>query len=93
MKAVLMDAFGGVEVLKVGEIEKPTPKEHEVLVKVVARATTRRPLATPKSSAWKSQEPSPNSDRVLRAGRSATGSYLWSAVVDTPSMLSPMPAT
>ena len=33
MKAVLMDEFGGLEVLKVGETDKPSPKEGEVLVK------------------------------------------------------------
>jgi putative PIG3 family NAD(P)H quinone oxidoreductase len=36
MKAVLLDGFGGPDVLKIGEIDKPTLKENEVLVKVVA---------------------------------------------------------
>ena len=36
MKAVLLDGFGGLEVLKVGEAEKPVPAEGQVLVKVVA---------------------------------------------------------
>ena len=44
MKAVLMDVFGGVEVLKVGEIDKPTPKEGEVLIKVVATSINRPDL-------------------------------------------------
>ena len=44
MKAVLMDEFGGVDVLKVGEIDKPTPKEGEVLVKVVATSINRPDL-------------------------------------------------
>jgi putative PIG3 family NAD(P)H quinone oxidoreductase len=44
MKAVLMDEFGGVEVLKVGEADKPTPKEGEVLVKVVATSINRPDL-------------------------------------------------
>ena len=44
MKAVLMDEFGGVEVLKVGEVDKPTPKEGEVLVKVVATSINRPDL-------------------------------------------------
>ena len=44
MKAVLMDEFGGVEVLKVGETEKPTPKEGEVLVKVIATSINRPDL-------------------------------------------------
>jgi len=44
MKAVLMDAFGGVEVLKVGEVETPQPKEGEVLIKVVATSINRPDL-------------------------------------------------
>ncbi len=44
MKAVLMEGFGGVEVLKVGEIDKPTPKTGEVLVKVVATSINRPDL-------------------------------------------------
>ena len=44
MKAVLMDEFGGVDVLKVGEVDKPTPKEGEVLVKVVATSVNRPDL-------------------------------------------------
>jgi len=44
MKAVLMDGFGGLEVLKVGEIDRPTPKENEVLIKVVATTINRPDL-------------------------------------------------
>ena len=44
MKAVLMDEFGGVDVLKVGEVDNPTPKEGEVLVKVVATSINRPDL-------------------------------------------------
>ncbi len=44
MKAVLMDAFGGVDVLKVGETEKPTPGEGQVLVKVFATSINRPDL-------------------------------------------------
>jgi len=44
MKAVLMDEFGGLEVLKIGETEKPAPKEGEVLVKVVATSINRPDL-------------------------------------------------
>src|SRR6266567_3596693 len=36
MKAVLLEGFGGVEVLKVGEAPRPVPKENEVLVRVMA---------------------------------------------------------
>jgi NADPH2:quinone reductase len=44
MKAVLMDGFGGLEVLRVGEIDKPAPKAGEVLVKVVATSINRPDL-------------------------------------------------
>jgi len=44
MKAVLLDGFGGLEVLKVGEAEKPSPKEGEVLIKVMATSINRPDL-------------------------------------------------
>ena len=44
MKVVLMDGFGGLEVLKIGEIDKPVPKGGEVLVKVVATSINRPDL-------------------------------------------------
>ena len=44
MKAVLMNEFGSVEVLKVGEVDKPTPKEGQVLVKVIATSINRPDL-------------------------------------------------
>jgi len=44
MKAVLMDAFGGVDVLRVGEAEKPSPVEGQVLVKVFATSINRPDL-------------------------------------------------
>jgi putative PIG3 family NAD(P)H quinone oxidoreductase len=44
MKAVLMSGFGGVEVMSVGEVEKPAPKEGQVLVKVVATSINRPDL-------------------------------------------------
>lgn len=44
MKAVLMEGFGGVEVLKCGETEKPAPKENEVLIKVHATSINRPDL-------------------------------------------------
>ena len=44
MKAVLLDGFGGLDVLKVGEAEKPEPKEDEVLIKVVATSINRPDL-------------------------------------------------
>ena len=44
MKAVLMEGFGGVEVLKVGEVDRPVPKENEVLVRVKATSINRPDL-------------------------------------------------
>ena len=44
MKAVLMEGFGGVEVLKLGEVAKPSPKENEVLVRVHATSINRPDL-------------------------------------------------
>ncbi len=44
MKAVLLDGFGGLDVLKVGEIDRPAPKQGEVLVKVVATSINRPDL-------------------------------------------------
>ncbi|GAB4559045.1 MAG: NAD(P)H-quinone oxidoreductase [Geothermobacteraceae bacterium] len=44
MRAVLMDGFGGVEVLKVGEADKPVPKPDQVLVKVHATSISRPDL-------------------------------------------------
>ena len=44
MKAVLMEGFGGVDVLKIGEAQKPSPKENEVLVRVHATSINRPDL-------------------------------------------------
>ena len=44
MKAVLLEGFGGLEVLKLGEAEKPVPGEGQVLVKVVATSINRPDL-------------------------------------------------
>ncbi|GAB6082742.1 NAD(P)H-quinone oxidoreductase [Desulfuromonas carbonis] len=44
MKAVLLDGFGGLDVLKVGEVATPKPKEGEVLIEVVATSINRPDL-------------------------------------------------
>jgi NADPH:quinone reductase len=44
MKAVLLSGFGGVEVLTVGEVERPKPAENQVLVKVMATSINRPDL-------------------------------------------------
>ena len=44
MKAVLLEGFGGVEVLKVGEVDRPLPQEGQVLVKVMATSVNRPDL-------------------------------------------------
>lgn len=42
MKAILLDEFGGPEVLHIGEAEAPKPQENQVLIKVEA-STVNRP--------------------------------------------------
>jgi putative PIG3 family NAD(P)H quinone oxidoreductase len=44
MKAVVLDGFGGLDVLKVREVERPRPAEGQVLVKVVATSINRPDL-------------------------------------------------
>ena len=44
MRAVVMDGFGGVEVMRVDEVPKPTPKENEILIKVAATSINRPDL-------------------------------------------------
>ncbi|UOD34410.1 NAD(P)H-quinone oxidoreductase [Deferribacteraceae bacterium V6Fe1] len=44
MKAVLLKGFGGLDVLTVGEAEKPTPNDDQVLIKVAATSINRPDL-------------------------------------------------
>jgi len=41
MRAVVQDRYGPPEVLRVAEVERPVPKEDEVLVRVHASTVTR----------------------------------------------------
>lgn len=44
MKAVLLEGFGGLEVLRIGEIERPAAGENQVLIKVMATSINRPDL-------------------------------------------------
>ncbi len=44
MKAVLMNEFGGPEVMTIGDIDIPEPKANEVLIKVIATSINRPDL-------------------------------------------------
>ena len=46
MKAVQLEGFGGVDVLRVGEAEKPAPKDDQVLIRVMATSINRPDLVS-----------------------------------------------
>ena len=45
MKAVYRDKYGGIEVLEIKEVDRPTPKNEEVLIKVFATTVNRTDCA------------------------------------------------
>ena len=46
MRAVVCDRYGGPDVLRIEDVEKPLPKDDEVLVRIYAVAVTRADCAT-----------------------------------------------
>jgi hypothetical protein len=47
MKAILFPKYGSPDVLQLAEVEKPIPKENQLLIKVVAAAANPLGLAAP----------------------------------------------
>jgi NADPH:quinone reductase-like Zn-dependent oxidoreductase len=41
MKAITQDRYGSADVLQLGDVEQPTPGDHELLVKVQAAGIAR----------------------------------------------------
>ncbi len=81
MKAVLMDGFGGLDVLKVGDVDKPAPKEGEVLVKVVATSINRPDLVQREGK----YPPPPGDSEILGLEVSGTIAELGPGVIRVES--------
>ncbi len=91
MKAVLIEEFGAPSVMNIGEIDRPTPKANEVLIKVIATSVNRpdlvqrvgnypAPPETLRSSALKWPAQLKRSAAMSQIGVSAIVSWHWSVV-------------
>ncbi|WP_417584258.1 NAD(P)-dependent alcohol dehydrogenase [Pelagibacterium sp.] len=52
MKAVIANAYGGPEVLSVGEMARPEPRANEVLIKIYASAVTQADVMMRAGTPW-----------------------------------------
>ncbi|MBC8342354.1 MAG: alcohol dehydrogenase catalytic domain-containing protein [Bacteroidetes bacterium] len=60
MKAIIYTKFGSTDVLQLKEVEKPIPKDHEILIKVQA--------ASVNAYDWRHLKPDPFLMRFMGAG-------------------------